>query len=199
MKVVITGSRISSTPGHVINGWMYDYFKKHEVVQLSRSTGYDFNTDYDKALEIARSADVFVNSAAVNDCQIRFLNDLYGVVPKIISIGSIAGDFKDALDDFYPKMKYQLKQDNKLLPLKNLGVHSDLLHLTLTEVENKEENLKGLTYDHFSKILDFWFEIPMFTNIDLKYFINEEYHSTDKKEKIQRVLEYYANSKIGSR
>ena len=72
MRVVITGSKKSNTPGHVMNGWMHDYFEGHEIITISKSNGYDFYTDYDRILEVAKTADIFVNSAAVDKFQIKF-------------------------------------------------------------------------------------------------------------------------------
>ena len=192
MRVIITGSKKSNTPGHVMNGWMHEYFEGHEIITISKSNGYDFYTDYDRILEVAKTADIFVNSAAVENFQIKFFQDLYGHVPKIISLGSIAADFSDALNDFYPKMKKELKTKHKFLPLTNLNVSSDILHITLTEVENIEEHIQGMTYNQLKRILDFWFENPFFTNIDLKYF-TETYTDSDKLSKIQRVLAHYEN------
>lgn len=194
MRVVITGSPKSNVSSHVMNGWMYEYFKNHEIVQLSRSSGYDFNNSYDRALEVATTADVFVNSAVVEDYQIKFLNDLYGKVPKIISLGSIAADFSNALEGFYPNMKQKLKLKNRLLPLQHMNNSTDLLHITITEVENIKESINGLNFQQLSKILDFWFENPFFINIDLKYFIDKGYQETFKVEKVQRVLKYYGHN-----
>ena len=82
MKVVITGSKKSCIkPGiHKMNHWLHEYFSQFDLVQISRATGYDFDTDYDKAVEVARTADIFVNSACVKDYQVKFLNDVYGHV-----------------------------------------------------------------------------------------------------------------------
>jgi len=192
MRVVITGSKQSNTPGHVMNGWMHNYFSNDEIVTISRSHGFDFYNDYNKIIDIAKTADVFVNSAAVDNFQVRFFQDLYGHVPKIISLGSIAADFSDAINDFYPKMKQQLKMKHKFLPLTDFKISSDILHITLTEVENKQENISGMSYNQIKKILDFWFENPFFTNIDLKYF-KETYTDEEKLSKIKRVLAYYEN------
>jgi hypothetical protein len=192
MRIVITGSRQSNIPGHVINSWLHDYFAGNDIITISRSHGYDFYNDYKKIINVAKTADVFVNSAAVDNFQVRFFQDLYGSVPKIISLGSIAGDFSDAIDDFYPKMKHRLKMAHKLTPLTDLTISSDILHLTLTEVENKEENISGMTYIQLKKVLDFWFENPFFSNIDLRFF-KEFYTDKDKKSKIERVLKYYEN------
>lgn len=194
MRVGITGSKESNTSGHVMNGWMHDYFKDHEIIQLSRSTGYDFNINYAEAVEVAKTVDIFVNSAAVGDCQVRFLNDLYGHVPKIITLGSVAGDFSEALPDFYPKMKHEVKLANKLLPLRHGNSFTKLLHLTITEVENLEKGIAGLTYEQLAKMLDFWLENPIFINIDLKYFNDVGYQTDTKNEKVKRIVDYYENN-----
>lgn len=190
MKVVITGSPTSSNNDHIISSWYFEYFKNHEVIQISRATGYDFNKNYDEIVSIAQSADIFVNNSCIKDFQIKLLQDVYDHVPYMIISGSVSGDFHEALSspDGYTKIKQDLKKESKLLPLVDYKNSTKLLHLTLTELETPSINKKGLTYNQFSKVLDFWFDFPVFTNIDFKYFVEND----DKKiKKVQSVVDYY--------
>lgn len=193
MKVAITGSPNSSlNPNHKINEWLYRYFCDYEVVQISRSTGYDFYENYDAALEKVQQCDLFVNSACVSDYQLHFLKDTYGKVKKIINIGSIAGDFYKAQQTYnhenYPEVKYKLKKLCRILPLKS-GPHSDILHLNISEIEHDE--VKGITYDQIKNCLDFWFDNLYVQNMDIKPFADVDIMDTKKSNKIKTVLEIY--------
>lgn len=199
MKVVITGGRDSGIkPGvHTMNSWLHDYFNEgNEVIQLSRETGYDFDKDYDKCVEIARTADIFVNSACVNDYQIRFLNDVYGYVPYLLTIGSIAGEFLEVQQGYdnhpnYVEVKNKLKQRCKWIQLEQMDNQTTkLLHLNITETCDPKYNVIGLEKTDLNKVLDFWFENPIMSNIDMRFF-TESYHKEYKRNKVQRIIDHY--------
>jgi methyl coenzyme M reductase subunit C-like uncharacterized protein (methanogenesis marker protein 7) len=197
MKIVITGGKKSIIkPGHhVMQEWLHDYFSKHEVIQLSRETGYDLDKQYDEIVKIAQSADVFVNSACVKDYQIKLLEDVYSYVPYLICVGSIAGDFHEAPQKYenhsnYAEVKHRLKERCKWLPLETLDTKTKLLHLNITETVDPNYDVAGLKQIELNDILDFWFKNPIMSNIDFKFF-TESYHYEGKKEKIKKVVEYY--------
>lgn len=193
MKVAITGSPNSSlNPNHKMNEWIFDYFNEYEVIQISRTTGYDFDDNYEEALQLIYDCDIFVNSACIKDVQLKFLKDTYGKVEKIINIGSIAGDFYLAQQaynhDNYPLIKNKLKNMCKILPLKS-GPHSKILHLNITEIEHDE--VKGITYQQLSDCLDFWLANTYVQHIDIKPFADVDIKDEKKSNKIRKVLEVY--------
>ena len=61
MNVAITGSRkgIRHSGSYILN-WLHDYFSDHNVTQLSRETGYDFNENFDDIVSEILKNDVFV-------------------------------------------------------------------------------------------------------------------------------------------
>ena len=93
MNVAITGSRkgIRHSGSYILN-WLHDYFSDHNVTQLSRETGYDFNENFDDIVSEILKNDVFVNASCIDDYQVKLLNAVYGKVKHIICIGSIAGN-----------------------------------------------------------------------------------------------------------
>lgn len=198
MRVVITGGRESGiNPGvHVLNSWLHDYFNEaHEVIQLSRSTGYDLDEKYNEIVEIATTADIFVNSACVKDYQIKLLEDVYGKVPYLICLGSIAGDFCGAPQSYpnhpnYPEVKHKLKERCKWIPLENQQAQTNLLHLNITETEDEKYNIKGLRKKELYNVLDFWLANPYVANIDLKFW-TESYYKEHKQKKVQGILDWY--------
>lgn len=56
MKCIITGH----TKG--IGKFLYNHFsEKYDVLGISRTTGYDLNTDISKIVELSKNCDLFVN------------------------------------------------------------------------------------------------------------------------------------------
>jgi len=159
MKCVITGH----TRG--IGKSLYDYFvsKGWEVVGFSNSTGHDVRTSYDVMLDEAKKADLFINNLCVDDCQIRFLNDLNGKVKKIINCGSIAGDYQHLLDIEYTRVKKELKQLSKDYSL--LG-KSNILHLNITMAEDAKSTDYGIPFTDIVNAVDFWMSNPRVNNIE---------------------------------
>lgn len=192
MKVVMTGGGKSDNPSHFLGKWLFEMFDN--TVQLSRTTGYDFKINYDEIVKEARTADLFINCACVEDYQIKLLDDVYGWVPNMLVIGSISGDFYQAINDPYSKVKHELKKRCKMIPLERKTIVTNLLHLTVTEVEDLQNNKEGITRNQLKEIIEFWLRNPVMSNVDLKFFIGEHFLTGEKLEKVNRVLEFYARS-----
>ena len=202
-RVAITGGMESCiNPGiHVMNSWLHNYFKeKYEVIQLSRATGYDFYKNYDDILNIGKTCDIFVNSACVADFQIKLLEDLYGHVPNLICLGSVAGEFHEAPQTYkhhptYPLVKFKLRERCKFIALETMSNKTNLLHLNITETEDLHYGVEGLQKNQLAHILDFWIENPYIRGMDLKFFIGKAFNEGTKKEKVAKILAYYKNKK----
>lgn len=159
MKCVITGH----TRG--IGRSIYNYFvsKGWDVKGFSGSTGYDVRDSYDKILEEAKTADVFINNLCVGDCQIRFLKDLNGIVKRIVNCGSIAGDFDHLLNIEYSKVKKELKQLSRDYALEG---KSNILHLNITMAEDAKSTDYGIPFTDIVNAIDFWIDNPRVNNIE---------------------------------
>lgn len=193
MKVVITGSGSSNEKGHVLGKWLLDCFPNDDVVSLSRVTGYDFYDNYDEIVSIAKTADLFINSSCIDNFQSKLLRDVYGYVPYMIVMGSIVGDLHPALNDDYSKIKAELKEECRLIPLRKQTSSTTLLHITITEVESVENGTEGIKQSNIENIIKFWFDNPVVSNIDCKFFIpSDPIRGREKMNKIDKVLAYYA-------
>ena len=194
MRVVITGGSSSLRQGHALSTHISECFPDHEIVLLNRSTGYDFYKNYEDIVHEARKADLFINCACVGNFQIKLLEDVYDYVPNMLVLGSISGDFHRVLNDEYAIVKFNLKKRCKLLPLERKTNKTNLLHITLTEVEELANNKEGITVSQLRNIIDFWLQNPVMTNIDIKFFIGEHFLTGEKLEKVNRVVEFYARN-----
>lgn len=119
MKIAITGH----TRG--IGKSLYDYFCKnnHTVFGFSRSNGYDINLNQDRILDVVKDYDIFINNASSNDSQLQLLKKTNKIVPKIITVGSISTNYRNALndniknilEDYFDKITIDPESSNLLL------------------------------------------------------------------------------------
>ncbi len=192
MKVVITGSGSPNEKGHVLGKWLLNCFPNDEVISLSRVTGYDFYHNYDEIVSIAKTADLFINSSCVDNFQSKLLRDVYGYVPYMIVMGSIVGDLHPALNYDYSKIKAELKEECRLIPLRQQNSSTTLLHITPTTAESIEDGTEGIRQSDIANIIKFWFDNPAVSNIDCKFFIPADpIRDQEKITKINKILAYY--------
>lgn len=173
MRCVITGH------SRKIGKALYNYFEQNgwEVIGLSTANGYDVRTRYDDMLEIAKTADLFINNLCVDDCQIRFLNDLVTTVDKIICCGSIAGDFDDMLHIEYSRVKRELKSLCKKHSLGYLN-KTKILHLNISMAEDAKSTDYGIPYTDIVNAVDFWLQNPRVNNIEFELILTP--YTTEK-------------------
>lgn len=164
MKILITGH----TQG--IGEVLYNHWTSlnHEVIGLSRSTGYDFNKISD-VLEEASTADLFVNNANVQDSQTMFLKHLLNRVPRMVVIGTGLHNFTEyGTFEYIEKKKqlFNLVKNNVMNP----EVNTKLLHLGLTFLPESyvdEENF--IPWDRIINVIDFWIENPVFWDVNYNW------------------------------
>lgn len=177
MRCVITGHTVG------IGKEIADYFKSKgwEVIGLSRSNGFDVFTRYNDMLEIAKTADLFVNNMSRDNCQIKFLNDLVGHIPKIICCGSIAADYSHYLKDQYSQEKLELKKLCKKYSL----THQDktkILHLNISLTEDSIESDCGVPHSDIVNAVNFWMSNSRVNNIEFELKLNQLTLENLKKE-----------------
>ncbi len=164
MKVAITGH----TAG--VGKAFYQYFSKKntEVIGMSRSNGYDLNTDVDRIIENAKDCDIFINNAYRDDKQLQLLNGLYKHVHRIVVCGSVSRLYPDLILTDYVHDKQALAERCRILSLASDGV-ANILHLDLSFIESTDVNLDDpttFTSDNFIKFdeivsaVDFWLHNP---------------------------------------
>jgi short-subunit dehydrogenase len=166
MRCVITGH------SRKIGKALTEYFETHgwEVIGLSNSSGYNVDTRYFEMVEIAKTADLFINNLCVGDCQLRFLKDLDGKVDKIISCGSIAGDFDHHLNIEYSQVKKELKALCKQMSLGYMN-RTKHLHLNISMAEDAKSTDYGLPYSDIVNAVDFWLKNPRVNNIEFELIL----------------------------
>ena len=161
MKCVITGH----TTG--LGKAMFEHFQSlgWEVIGLSRQTGHDLTTDLGKVVEIANTADLFINNANVDRAQFDLLNAVNKNVKQIV-LGSVAGEFNQQLQSDYSQHKADLAQrcrELSLLPA------TELLHIQISMLEDAVNGDVLIKYKEVINVIDFWLANPRFTTISFEF------------------------------
>jgi len=162
MKVVITGH----TWG--IGKALYDSFKsaEWEVVGLSRSNGYDIDADFDRVVEAATGADLFINNAYRDQQQTKLVHALKNKVKKMIVMGSVSRHYPELIHTDYVQDKQELAEVCRLISIDPNGI--DILHLDLSFIEQPVSNDDPtafssdyvIKFDEILNAVDFWMTNP---------------------------------------
>ena len=162
MKVVITGHTYG------IGKALYDSFKsaEWEVVGLSRSNGYDIDKNFDRVVEAATGADLFINNAYRDKQQTKLVHALKNKVKKMVVMGSVSRHYPELIHTDYVHDKQQLAEACRLVSIDPNGI--DILHLDLSFIEQPipNNNPTAFSSDYvikFGEILravDFWTTNP---------------------------------------
>jgi hypothetical protein len=168
MKVVITGHTYG------IGKALYDSFKsaEWEVVGLSRSNGYDIDADFDKVVEVAQGADLFINNAYRDKQQTNLVYALKDKVKKMIVMGSVSRHYPELIHTDYVHDKQELAEACRLISIDPNGI--DILHLDLSFIEQPIPNDDPtsftsdyvITFDEILSAIDFWTVNPKIRQIE---------------------------------
>jgi nucleoside-diphosphate-sugar epimerase len=158
MKMIITGHTYG------IGKALYDSFKaaEWEVVGLSRSNGYDIDADFDKVVEAATGADLFINNAYRDKQQTRLVHALKNKVKKMIVMGSVSRLYPELIHTDYVHDKQELAEACRLISIDPNGI--DILHLDLSFIEQPIPNDDPtaftsdyvIKFDEILSAIDFW-------------------------------------------
>ena len=164
MKTVITGH--TSGVGKILHA----YFQGEG---LSRSNGYDIDKDFDKVVEAAKGADLFINNAYRDQQQLKLFHALKDHVGKMIVMGSISRIYPELIPTDYVQDKQELYEACRL---HNLQPDTcPVLHLDLSFIEGTDVNFQDPTaftsdnYIKYTEILEavkFWLKNPNVQNIE---------------------------------
>lgn len=162
MKCIITGH----TSG--VGKKIYDHLLAagHNVIGISRSSGFDLTTDIDKIVELSNGCDVFINNSCVGNCQQQLLEKLYNRVGKMIVVGSIAGDYHDLIKSDYSQNKLLLAERCKEL---SILPGNQILHLKISMLEDAVSSDVLISFDEVINVIDFWIKNPRLTSIDFEF------------------------------
>lgn len=162
MKFVITGHT------HGIGKYLFTELTNagHLVFGVSRFSGYNLEESIDDVMELADVCDVFINNAAIGDCQLRLLEALHNKVPKMIIMGSIAGDYHELIQSEYSANKRALATRCKEL---SLVPGNKLLHLNISMLEDAISSDNLISFKEVLDVVNFWIANPNINKIDFEF------------------------------
>jgi len=172
-KIVITGH----TSG--IGKAIYDKFTEiscREIVGMSRSNGYDLEKNFDKIVEEASGAEIFINNAYRDRQQLKLVEALKEKVDMMVVMGSVSRFYPELIPTDYVHDKQELAEACRLISLNPKGI--PLLHLDLGFIENTSvdtNNPTSFTSDYTTSCDDivdtiiFWAQKPSIRNIEFRW------------------------------
>ena len=156
MKIVITGH----TRG--LGKYLFEHFgQHHEVLGLSRTTGYNIDTQQTEIIDIATNADLFINCAVSNDSQYKLVLGTVNKVKNMIVVGTAMQQFEDLMAMNYIMQKRKLYELCKVLSI-DPSVTTDILHLSISFLPKHKDSLvqtdNFISYNTVVKYIEFWLE-----------------------------------------
>lgn len=176
-KIVITGH----TRG--IGKAIYDKFTEvscHEIVGLSRSNGYDIDADFDKVVEAATGAEIFINNAYRDKQQLKLFNALKDKVDMMVVMGSVSRHYPELIPTDYVHNKQELAEACRLESINPNGI--PILHLDLSFIEGTEidESVPtaftsdyNTSYEDIVDTIIFWAQKPSIRQIEFRWKLTE--------------------------
>ena len=184
-KIIITGH----TQG--LGKSIYDKFKEiscREIIGMSRSNGYDIDKNFDRIVEEATGAELFINNAYRDRQQLKLFNALKNKVDMMVVMGSVSRFYPELIPTQYVQDKQELAEACRLESLKPNGI--PILHLDLGFIEGTEINENDVTsfVSDFNTskndIVDtiiFWAQKPCIRQIEFRWKLTDHVYSELKR------------------
>jgi hypothetical protein len=176
-KIVITGH----TSG--IGKAIYDKFTEiscREIVGMSRSNGYDIEKDFDKIVEEATGAELFINNAYRDKQQLKLFHALKNKVDMMVVMGSVSRMYPELIPTDYVHDKQELAEACRLESINPNGI--PILHLDLSFLEGtviSENDPTAFTSDYNTPLEDivdtiiFWAQKPTIRQVEFRWKLTE--------------------------
>lgn len=173
MKIVITGH----TSG--IGKEIYDKFKEvscREIIGMSRSNGYDIEHDFDKIVEEATGAEMFINNAYRGSQQLKLFHALKNKVDMMVVMGSVSRFYPNLILTDYVNDKQDLAEACRLESINPNGIpilHLDLGFIEGTQVNNNDPTAfvsdYNITKQDIVDTIIFWAQKPSIRQIEFRW------------------------------
>ena len=190
-KIIITGH----TKG--IGKAIHDRYKAvscREIVGMSRSNGYDIEKDFDKIVEEATGAELFINNAYRDSQQLKLVEALKDRVDMMVVMGSVSRFYPELIPTDYVQDKQALAEACRLISLNPNGIpllHLDLGFIEGTEINNDDPTAFTSDYNTTKEdIVDaiiFWASKPSIRQIEFRWKLTP--HVKSELERINPNLD----------
>jgi hypothetical protein len=185
MKIVITGH----TSG--IGKEIYDKFKEvscREIIGMSRSNGYDIEHNFDKIVEEATGAEMFINNAYRGSQQLKLFHALKNKVDMMVVMGSVSRFYPNLILTDYVNDKQNLAEACRLESINPNGIpilHLDLGFIEGTQVNNNDPTAfvsdYNITKQDIVDTIIFWAQKPSIRQIEFRWKLTPFVYNQLKK------------------
>lgn len=185
MKIAITGH----TSG--IGKEIYDKFKEvscREIIGMSRSNGYDIEHDFDKIVEEATGAEMFINNAYRGSQQLKLFHALKNKVDMMVVMGSVSRFYPNLILTDYVNDKQDLAEACRLESINPNGIpilHLDLGFIEGTQVNNNDPTAfvsdYNITKQDIVDTIIFWAQKPSIRQIEFRWKLTPFVYNQLKK------------------
>lgn len=194
-KIVITGH----TSG--IGKAIFDKFTEvscHEIIGMSRSNGYDIEKDFDKVVEEATGAEIFINNAYRDSQQLKLFHALKDKVEMMVVMGSVSRHYPELIPTDYVHDKQALAEACRLESINPNGI--PILHLDLSFIEGtkiQSDDPTAFLSDYNTPLEDivdtiiFWAQKPTIRQIEFRWKLTDQV-----KSEFQRINTVYDDRNI---
>lgn len=169
MRIVITGH----TQG--IGQEIYQHWKSqgHDVIGLSRSTGFNVENNLEGVIKEVESADLFVNNANIGDSQLELIQLSLNKVPLMIVIGNGLHHYTEYGTFDYIEHKQKLFDMCKT-NIMNVNNSTKILHLGLTFLPHTNVDQENyISWEQMFRVVDEWIDNPVFWDINYNWKATE--------------------------
>jgi hypothetical protein len=184
-NIIITGH----TSG--IGKAIYDKFKDvscHNIIGMSRSNGYDIEKDFDKIVEQASGAELFINNAYRDSQQLKLFHALKDKVGMMVVMGSVSRLYPELVPTDYVHDKQALAEACRLESINPNGIpilHLDLSFLEGTTVDT--DHASAFTSDYTTPLDDvvetimFWAQKPSIRQVEFRWKLTNHVYTELKR------------------
>ena len=190
-RIVITGH----TGG--IGKAIFDKFTEvscHRLKGMSRGNGYDIEKDFDKIVQEAAGADLFINNAYRDKQQLKLFHALKDKVNIMVVMGSVSRHYPELIPTDYVHDKQELAEACRLESINPNGIpilHLDLSFIEGTDFDKNDPTAFNSDYNTpLEDIVDtimFWAEKPSIRQIEFRWKLTE--HVKSELERINPNLD----------
>ena len=196
-KIVITGH----TKG--LGKAIYDKFTEvscRKIIGMSRSNGYDLDADFEKIVEEAAGAELFINNVYRDSQQLKLFHALKNKVDMMVVMGSVSRHYPELIPTQYVHDKQALAEACRLESINPDSIpilHLDLSFLEGTTVESDDPT--AFTSDYNTPLEDvvdtiiFWAQKPSIRQIEFRWKLTDHVRA-----ELERINPNFDGSRIVS-
>ena len=143
-----------------------EFANGNEIIGMSRSTGYDFQQNYNDIIDICRECDLIFNNAHSSTLQASVIRDLSNTKVKLVTSGSIAANY--GFSD-YCKQKKIIEKTYQLY-IRKYPERCLLLKMGYLEGfdPGKTRNFKTIPLATITSSIRHWLANPRITRIEFE-------------------------------